>query len=89
MGTQAVTEALRQALMTAFCLSLPLLAVGFVTGIAVSILQILTSIQDPSFGAVPRLTAYLAGILIFLPWMLGKIMSYAASVFGDLSPYAK
>ena len=89
MSPQAVTEVLRQALMTAFWLSLPMLAIGFIAGIVVSILQIVTSIQDSSFGAVPRLTAYLAGFLIFLPWMLAKIVGYAASIFGDLGRYAK
>ena len=88
MSPQAVTEALRQALITAFWLSLPMLAIGFAAGIVVSILQIVTSIQDSSFGAVPRLTAYLAGFLLFLPWMLAKIISYSVSVFGDLGRYA-
>ena len=89
MSPQTVTEVLRQALMTAFWLSLPMLAIGFIAGIAVSVLQIVTSIQDSTFGAEPRLIAYLAGFLIFLPWMLTKIMAYSTSVLGDLGRYAK
>ena len=39
--------------MTTFWLSLPMLAVGFVVGIVMSLMQILTSIQDSSFSTVP------------------------------------
>lgn len=89
MTPQAVVELIRQAFMTAFWLSLPLLAVGFVAGIVISLLQIVTSIQDPGFGSVPRLAAFLAAILIFMPWMLMRLVSYTAALFGDFSRYAK
>jgi len=48
-----VIETLRHALFTAFCLAAPLLIVGFIVGIAMSLIQILTSIQDSAFSAVP------------------------------------
>ena len=59
--------------MTTFWLCLPLLAVGFVAGIVISLLQIVTSIQDPGFGTVPRLAAFLGATLIFLPWVTSMI----------------
>ena len=89
MTPQSVVEIIRQALMTAFWLGLPLLAIGFVTGILISLLQIVTSLQDTSFGAVPRLVAFLAGLLLLLPWMLSRSMSYTTELLGDLSRYAR
>jgi len=86
---QSALELIRAALMTTFWLSLPLLAVGFVAGILISLLQIVTSIQDPGFGAVPRLVAFLAALLIFLPWMLLKLTAYTTSLFQDFSRYAQ
>lgn len=83
-----VVEILRQMLMTAFWLSLPLLAVGFIAGIIVSLLQIVTSMQDPAFGTVPRLAAFLVATVVFLPWMLTKMMTYTAAILGDLGRYA-
>jgi len=38
----------------------PLLAIGLATGILVSLIQIVTSIQDAGFSAIPRLVAFLA-----------------------------
>jgi len=89
MTAEAITTIIRDALMTAFWVSLPLLAIGFAAGIVISLLQILTSVQDPAFGGVPRLIAFLAGLLVLLPWMLGRLCSYTTSLLGDLSRYAR
>jgi flagellar biosynthetic protein FliQ len=88
MTPQAASELIRQALMTALWLSLPILAVGFVAGILISLVQIVTSIQDPGFGSVPRLAAFLGALILFLPWILLKLMAYTITLFGDLSRYA-
>jgi len=89
MTPEFVIQILRQALMTAFWLSAPLLLVGFVAGIVVSLVQIITSIQDTGFATIPRLGAFLGAFLLSLPWMLSKITSYTVLILGDLSRYAR
>jgi flagellar biosynthetic protein FliQ len=89
MQPQQVVELLRQAFWTTFWLSLPLLAIGFLAGILISLLQIVTSIQDASFGSVPRLAAFLAGLILFLPWMLGRMMNYTILLLGDFNAYVR
>ena len=88
MTSALAVEIFRHALLETFWLSLPILAIGFVVGIAVSLVQVLTSIQDTSFGAVPRLVAFLFGLLMLLPWMTAKLVSYTTLLFGDFSRYA-
>ena len=88
MTPDSVVQILRDTLMAAFWLAAPLLAIGFIAGIVVSLVQIATSMQDTAFSTVPRLIAFLAGILILLPWMLQRIITYAASIFGNLGRYA-
>ena len=76
---------MRQRLVTTFWLSLPVLAVGFVVGIVMSLTQILTSIQDSSFSTVPRLTAFLAALVLAMPWMLSQAdRAIPSALFGDL-----
>jgi len=58
-------------------------------GICVSLVQVLTSIQDTSFGAVPRLIAFLTGLLLLLPWMTSNLVSYTTVLLGDFSRYAR
>ena len=61
MTPETVVEVMRHALLTAFWLAAPLLAIGFLAGIAISLVQIATSIQDNAVSSVPRLVAFLAG----------------------------
>lgn len=67
MTTPAAVDLMRNAFMTTFWISLPVLAVAFVAGIIMSLIQILTSIQDSSFNAVPRLTVFLGTLVLACP----------------------
>jgi flagellar biosynthetic protein FliQ len=89
MNPQTTVDLVRQLLMMSFWIALPLLAVGFFVGICVSLMQIVTSMQDPAFSAVPRLAAFLAALLLFLPWMLQHLMEYTAGILGNLQHYAR
>lgn len=88
MTPETVVEVMRQALLMAFWLAGPLLAVGFIAGIVISLVQIATSIQDNAVSSIPRLTAFLAGLLLLLPWMLQKMVAYTTALFGNLGRYA-
>ena len=89
MNAQMGAELIRQALWTAMWVSLPLLAVALAAVIVIGLVQLVTSIQDPGFGTVPRLGAFLAALVIFLPWMFTVLMSYTTKLFGDLGRYAR
>ncbi len=89
MTPELVVEILRQALMMTLWLGAPLLAIGFLAGIVISLIQIVTSIQDTGFSTIPRLVAFLFGIVLLMPWMLQKMTGYTVSVLGDLGRYAR
>ncbi len=89
MTPEFVVQILRQTFMTAFWLSAPILAIGFIAGIIVSLIQIVTSIQDSGFNAIPRLVAFLGGLIFLLPWMIHKLTAYTVTILGDLGRYAR
>jgi len=89
MTPDSVVQIIRQTLIATFWLSAPLLAIGLVAGMVMSLLQIVTSIQDSAFGTVPRLAAFLVGIMLLLPWMLTKLMAFTTSIIGDLPRFAR
>jgi len=89
MTPEYAVQIVREALMTAFVLAAPLLALGFAVGIAVSLVQILTSIQDTAFNAIPRLAAFLGGFALALPWMLQKMTEYTVGLLGNLARYGR
>jgi len=89
MTPESVVQIIRDALMMAFWLSVPLLAAGFVAGILISLVQVLTSMQDSGFSTVPRLAAFLLALFLSLPWLLREMMRYTVSLLGDFSRYAR
>ena len=89
MTPELAVEVLRQALIATFWLGAPLLGIGFVAGIVVGLIQITTSIQDTAFNTVPRLAAFLVGLVILMPWMFKRMAVYPVAILGDLGRYAR
>lgn len=89
MTPETVVSILRESLMVTFWVGAPLLAIGFAVSIVISLVQIATSIQDNAFSTIPRLAAFFAGLLLLLPWMLAKTMTYTTVLLGDLARYAR
>ena len=87
MTPESAVQIIRQALMATFWLGAPLLAIGFAASIVISLVQIATSMQDAAFSTIPRLVAFLLGLLLLLPWMLEKSIGYTVAVLGDFSRY--
>ncbi|WJY28725.1 flagellar biosynthesis protein FliQ [Sporosarcina trichiuri] len=65
----------------------PLLIVALVTGLAVSIFQATTQIQEQTLAFVPKIIAVMVAIVFFGPWMLSKVTAYAIDIFDNLSRY--
>jgi flagellar biosynthetic protein FliQ len=89
MTPDSVVQIIRQTLIATFWVSAPLLVIGLIVGVVMSLLQIVTSIQDTAFSTVPRLAAFLAGIILLLPWMLMKLMAFTTGILGDLHRFAR
>jgi flagellar biosynthetic protein FliQ len=89
MTPDSVAHIVGQMFLAAFWTAAPLLAIGFATGIVISLIQIVTSIQDTAFNSIPRLIAFLGGSLLLMPWMIHKSMVYATDILGNLSRYGR
>jgi len=88
MTPDSVVELIRQTLLAAFWLAAPLLAIAFLASVAVSLVQIATSMQDMAFSTIPRLLVFLVSVLLLLPWMIDRSLSYTTAILGDLARYA-
>ena len=86
MGSlETAMELARRALIVAGELTLPVLAVGLLVGLVVSILQAITQIQDQTLSFIPKIFFMVAAVFVLLPWMLGVMTEYTREVFGQLS----
>lgn len=89
MTPDSAVSIINQALITTLWLAAPLLVVAFLVGAFVSLFQVATSIQDNAVGTVPKLAAMLGALVLFLPWMLSRLMTYTTAILGDLGRYAR
>lgn len=84
MSEALVLGVVRQAIETAVVISLPMLLVGLAVGVAVSILQTVTSIQDNILAFIPRAAAIFIVFAITFPWMLRVVSGFSAGLIRRL-----
>ena len=87
MSNEMVISIAERAIWVILLASGPLLLIALITGLAVSIFQATTQIQEQTLAFVPKIIAVLLGIVFFGPWMLSQITSYAADIFENLTRY--
>ncbi len=78
---------MRQLLVEAMLLAAPLLIAAAAISLAVSLLQTLTSVQEQTLTAVPRLVVVFIVSMVTLPWMIHRLVSYTLGLFADLHRY--
>lgn len=69
-----------QLLWKAVAVSAPLLLTILVVGLAVSVLQVVTQVQEMSLTFVPKLLACVVVVVVAGPWMLQQLTSYSAAL---------
>jgi flagellar biosynthetic protein FliQ len=89
MNADIAVEVIRQAFWSALIVGGPILLIGFAAGIVVSLVQIVTSMQDPAFNSVPRLLVFLFAAMLLLPWMASRMILYTETLFGNLDRFAR
>jgi flagellar biosynthesis protein FliQ len=70
-----VLDVSRDAIETLLIVSAPLMLVGLVVGVAISLLQALTQIQETTLVFVPKILAIFVALLVALPFMADAMHS--------------
>jgi flagellar biosynthetic protein FliQ len=78
---------MRQLLIEAVMLSAPLLLSAALVSLVVSLLQTLTSVQEQTLTAVPRLVAVFLVTMMAMPWMIHRLTGYTLRLFSDFHRY--
>jgi flagellar biosynthetic protein FliQ len=63
----------RDAIFTLIIVSAPVMLVGLVVGLAISLVQALTQIQEMTISFVPKILAIFISLLVALPFMAEKL----------------
>jgi flagellar biosynthesis protein FliQ len=87
MGSEFIIRLAGEAVYTVLKASAPMLVVGLVVGLIISIFQATTQIQEQTLAFVPKIVAVLFSILIFGPWILTTLVDFTSNILGNLYKY--
>jgi flagellar biosynthetic protein FliQ len=71
-----VLDVARDAIWTLVIVSSPMMLVGLLVGVIISLFQALTQIQEMTLVFVPKILAIFAAMLLLLPFMADALSSY-------------
>lgn len=81
MNQDTVVNLASQAMSLALKVAGPLLLVGLVVGLLVSIFQAVTQIQEQSLTLIPKIVGIAVVVVLLGPWMLGQLVSYTTNLY--------
>lgn len=88
MTTEAIADMAQNALFLIIKTSLPVLLVSLIIGLAVSIFQTVTSIQEQTLTFVPKIVCVFIALIMFGPWMMNNMVTFMVELWNTFSVYA-
>jgi len=89
MNPDVVTQLARDAIEITLFLSVPILGIGLVVGLVVSLFQAVTQIQEATLVFIPKIVVVLVSLLFLSPWMMQKMMHYTEQLILNLPQYIR
>lgn len=84
MGVDDILTIGRDAMIVTLLISAPMLISGMVIGLAISVFQSVTQIQEITLTFVPKIFVVMAAFVLFMPWMLETMIQFVEPLFGNL-----
>ena len=82
MTPELIVQLARRSFEVTLLLSAPLLIFSLVVGLAVSIFQTVTSINEATLAFVPKIVAVMVAMIIFFPWMMSYMSDFTREIYG-------
>ncbi|MFZ0381195.1 MAG: flagellar biosynthesis protein FliQ [Solirubrobacteraceae bacterium] len=84
MTQDTVVNLATQAMTLALEIAGPILILGLIIGLLVSIFQAVTSIQEQSLSFIPKIIGVAVLIVVLGPWMLDQLVTYAQNLYTSI-----
>jgi flagellar biosynthesis protein FliQ len=89
MSQDMILKLAKDTLQITLMVSSPLLLISLIIGLIVSVVQVVTSIQDMTLSFVPRIIAVFVTFLLVFPWIMNILLAFTAQLYGHLERYAR
>ena len=80
MNENEIIDIAREAIMLVIQISLPVMMVGLIVGVAIALIQALTQIQEMTLVFVPKILAIFLSIFLFLPGFAALMISFMGKI---------
>ena len=70
-----------QTIKMAFLISAPMLLAGLIAGLAISIFQTATSINEATLAFLPKIAFTALVMVLTLPWMMNQMIDFTTRIF--------
>ena len=84
MNEIEVLDIARDGMMVMLLVSAPMLLIGLVVGLTISIFQTLTHIQEMTLTFIPKILAVFGSMVLFLPWMLRELTEFTQRIMDKI-----
>ncbi|KHL01398.1 flagellar biosynthesis protein FliQ [Sinomonas humi] len=84
MNTAAVLDICLQALLAAAKLAAPVLVTSLVVGLAISLVQSITQLQEATLSFVPKAVAVAIALIVCGQWMISEMVSFTNDLFARI-----
>jgi flagellar biosynthetic protein FliQ len=84
MTPDAVVGIMAEAIKVTMLVSAPVLLVGLVVGVLISLIQAVTQIQEITLVFVPKIIAVMVVLVAALPWMINVMISYTHNLISSI-----
>jgi len=82
MTIDQATDLIRNALLLVLMISAPMLLIGLIVGILVSLLQAVTQIQEQTLTFIPKIAAMVGAAIVLMPWIGQRLTEYTQLMLG-------
>ena len=72
------------ALFIALVLAGPIMVIGMVVGLLISVFQAVTQLQEQTLTFVPKIVAMGVAAMLMIPWLTMRMMEYTQDVWGQM-----
>ena len=80
MEARDVIEIGREAIITMLKIGAPILVIALIVGLAISLFQALTQMQEMTLSFVPKMLVIFLSLMIFMPFMLATLERFTESL---------
>jgi len=89
MTPEFITGFGMEAIELTLLLASPMLGLGLIVGLSVSIFQAVTQIQEMTLTFIPKILAVMLALVVCFPWMMRIMLDFTTSVFVNFPNYVK